>query len=625
MVDPSHTGGAAFHPDQWPLLLPMVLNGTALIFAGFIGLAGLRRRSEAMVGLLAATWGGSAVRNLWRLLAGTPAPLTWADWIDFAVHLVLPAMAVHLCLVVRGSATPRRLRWLYGLVTLFLVAALLPPLVPHRFWLRLAGYCGLLVASAVALQRALAHARDLADPTYRRVLHGLVIVWLASALDYLRVLLGWVETLPAALPYAVPIALTISAWALLQRLVRTSAAVQSANAELERRVQQRTMELEAANAAKSRILASASHDLRQPVVTIGLLVDLLRDLSTDERQRAMVERVDSAVASMETLLGGLLDLSRFEAGTVSPRREAVDLQALFAAIESHACEAARVKGLRLRFRTRRLAARSDPLLLEQILRNLVSNALRYTEQGGVLVTARTRRRHVVLQVWDTGIGIPADQQAAVFEEFVQLHNPARERARGMGLGLAIVHRASQLLGHRLWLRSEPGRGSCFSVELPLAPLPVPVAPPLPAGATPLTGLCLALLEDDVAVRAALEDRLSQWGADVWTFGSLHDLKEACEPLHESGSALPWHLLVTDQRLPDGTGLQALEWLRESSPALGGLIITGNTDRTELALLDGAQATVLHKPFRADVLLAAVLSHRWPGKGAAASAPRVDQP
>lgn len=281
--------------------------------------------------------------------------------------------------------------------------------------------------------------------------------------------------------------------------------------------------------------------------------------------------------------------------------------------ESHASEAARLKGLRLRFRAGPLAARSDPLLLEQILRNLVSNALRYTDHGGVLVTARTRRRHVVLQVWDTGIGIPLEQQAAVFEEFVQLHNPARERSRGMGLGLAIVHRAARLLGHRLWLRSEPGHGSCFSVELPLAPLPAPVAAPLPAGATPLAGLCLALVEDDDAVRAALEERLAQWGADVWTFGSLQQLFEACEPLQESRTPLPWHLLVTDQRLPDGTGLQALARLRESSPRLGGLIITGNTDRAELALLDGADAAVLHKPFRADVLLATVMETQWPGR------------
>lgn len=607
-------GPAAIDAAQLPALIPMVLNGTALIFALFIGLAGLRRRSEALVGVLAVTWGAAAIRNLWRLIVGTPTAHTWVDRVDFGVHIVLPAMAIHLCLLVLGSATRAHLRLLYGSVAVFLCLAFVPALADQLYWLRIGGYCVLLAASALALLRALSRSRPLPDPTHRRVLDGLVIVWIASLIDYARILLGWAEQVPAALPYGVPIALTLSAWALLQRLVRTSAAVQSANAELERRVQQRTHELETANAAKSRFLASASHDLRQPVVTIGLLVDLLRDLCSDERQRTMVERVDNAVASMETLLGGLLDLSRFEAGTVSPRREAIDLQALFCAIESHASEAARQKGLRLRFRTGRLAARSDPLLLEQILRNLVSNALRYTEHGGVLVTARSRRRHVLLQVWDTGIGIPLDQQAAVFEEFVQLHNPARERSRGMGLGLAIVHRAVGLLGHRLWLRSEPGRGSCFTVELPQAPLPVPPPPPpAPVDTRPLEGLCLALLEDDEAVRSALEERLTQWGADVWTFGSLQALFEACEPLLDSRTALPWHLLISDQRLPDGTGLQALVRLRESAPGLGGLIITGNTDRSELALLDDADAEVLHKPFRADVLLLAVQAHHWPSK------------
>lgn len=599
---------------QSAALVPWVLNAAALIFAGFVGLAGLRRGSESTVALVAVLWGAAAVRNLWRITIGTPPPGTWFDWTDFAMHLLLPALALHLCLVLLGTATPGRLRLLYGSVAAFMLAGVWPALAGQLFWLRMGGHSVLLTATGWAFVRALGHTRDQPDPTYRHILHGLAIVWLASAFDYVRILFGWADVVPFALPYAVPAALVMSAWALLQRLVRTSAAVQSTNAELERRVLQRTQELEAANAAKSRFLASASHDLRQPVVTIGLLVDLLRDLSSDARQRAMVDRVDSAVASMETLLGGLLDLSRFEAGTISPRREPVNLQALFDAIESHAGETARRKGLTLRLRNTPLGARSDPLLLEQIVRNLVSNALRYTERGGVLVVARRRRRHVVVQVWDTGIGIPKDQQAAVFEEFVQLHNPAREGTRGLGLGLAIVQRAVGLLGHRLWLRSEPGRGSCFSLELPLAPLPTPVAAPLPAAASPLNHLCVALLEDDPAVRAALEDRFAQWGADVWTFGSLQDLQEACEPLLESQSPLPWHLLVSDQRLPDGTGLQALSRLREHAPWLGGLIITGNTDSAELALLDGADAAVLHKPFRAEVLLGAVLATHWPGKG-----------
>lgn len=595
-------GPALITPHALGGLIPLVLNVTALIFASFIALAWLRRRSELAVGLLAMLWGGASIRNLWRLFIGTPPPFTWMNWVDFAVHLSLPALTIHLCLSLLGPVPKWQIRFLYGTCAAFLLAGLLLFAGNDLYWLRMVGYALLLSSASLAFLRV---HRAVVEPTYATILRCIGLVWLVSVLDYVRILMGWGDTVPSLLPYVVPLALLLSAWALLERLVRTTAQAQLANAELEHRVTQRTGELEAANAAKSRFLASASHDLRQPVVTIGLLIDLLRDLSRDENQRAMIDRVDEAVASMETLLGGLLDLSRFEAGTISPKREPIDLQALFADVASHSLEAARLKGLHLRFRCPRLGVRTDPMLLQQILRNLVSNALRYTETGGVLVTARRRRRHVWIQVWDTGIGIPPDQQGAVFEEFVQLHNPARDRARGLGLGLAIVHRAAALLGHRLFLRSVPGRGSCFGVELPLAEPPARPPAPAPVPAQPLAGLCLALLEDDAAVRAALCERLQQWGADVWAFASLQEVQEACEPLQQIDEPLPWQLFITDQRLPDGTGLQALARLRLLSPALRGIIITGNTRSEELAVLGACEAAVLHKPFRAEILLAEI--------------------
>lgn len=610
---PAHTP----HTAQWagPALIGtndlmglalLVLNVTAFIFAGFIALAWIRRRSELMVGLVAMLWGGASLRNVWRLFVGTPTPYTWMNWVDMAVHMVLPALAIHLCLSILGPVPKKRIRALYGGVAACLLVGL--ALNDHNdlFWLRLVGYASLLVAAFLTFAKAMRRRDAPIDPTHAVILRCLGLVWVASLFDYMRIALGWSSLLPSPLPYAVPLALLMSAWALLQRLVRHTAEAQLANAELERRVQQRTKELEAANAAKSRFLASASHDLRQPVVTIGLLIDLLRDLNRDDTQRAMIDRVDGAVAAMETLLGGLLDLSRFEAGTVSPKREPVDVQTLFNAVASHSHEAARVKGLRIRFRCAAgLGVRTDPLLLEQILRNLVSNALRYTERGGVLVTARRRRRQVWIQVWDTGIGIPVDQQGAIFEEFVQLHNPARERTRGLGLGLAIVQRAAALLGHRLLLRSVPGRGSCFGVELPASTPPAAPVRPLAMPQQPLASLNLALLEDDAAVRAALCERLQQWGADVWTFGTLSELFEACEPLREAGEPLPWSLFITDQRLPDGSGLEALARLRIDAPRLKGIIITGNTRSEELAVLEHCDAAVLHKPFRADVLLAEI--------------------
>jgi CheY-like chemotaxis protein len=335
------------------------------------------------------------------------------------------------------------------------------------------------------------------------------------------------------------------------------------------------------------------------VVTIGLLVGMVRERIASPQVRAMIDKVDDAAAALESLLKGLLDLSRFDAGTIKPRVQTTPLQGLFDAIEAHEAESARSKGLRLALRSTPLAVRTDPLLLEQILRNLVQNAIRYTDRGGVLVAARGRGDRVLLQVWDTGCGIAPAQQSAVFEEFVQIDNPGRDRARGLGLGLAIVKRTADLLGHRIGLRSMPRRGSCFSVEVPAAPsqriMPASVAD----ARTPLYALDVLVLEDDGAVRASLAARLEGWGARVRAIGDLAQLRGLLK------QPLRIDLLVTDQRLPSGSGLEAIALVRAHLPAVAALVVTGNTAPDELATLTSAGVPVLHKPFRAAALLRAI--------------------
>jgi len=226
---------------------------------------------------------------------------------------------------------------------------------------------------------------------------------------------------------------------------------------------------ESALTEKNMFLATASHDLRQPVAAIGLLVGLARDRVADAGQAGLLDRIQGAVRALEGLLRGLLDLSRLDSAAGAPLRQAVPLQALFDGLALHHQADAQARGLRLLLRPTRLQVDSDPVLLDQVLRNLVGNALHHTRRGGVLVAARRHGAHGVrLQVWDTGIGIPADQQQRVFEPFVQLHDPWPGRHPGQGLGLAIVRRAVDLLGHPLLLRSVPGQGSCFSIGLPLA-------------------------------------------------------------------------------------------------------------------------------------------------------------
>ena len=360
---------------------------------------------------------------------------------------------------------------------------------------------------------------------------------------------------------------------------------------------------QAALAAKTHFLASASHDLRQPVTTIGLLVGLVAEGVKEDRLKAMLARVTESVGALEDLLRGLLDLSRLDSGTVIPSIAPVKLGSLYASIGLHAQPVADAKGLRLRFRGDALGVRSDPVLLQQMLLNLVDNALRYTDRGGVLVSARQRGKgRVLLQVWDSGCGIALQDQQAVFEEFVQLGNAERDRRKGLGLGLAIVKRSAALLEHSLQLQSRPGRGSRFSIELPFEPTAALTARTLlpPAEPRSLTGTLLWLLEDEPSVREALAARLVAWGAHVESFGRLAELEGGIA----RGLAAP-HALLTDHRLPDGNGLQAIDRVRAHHGQIPALVLTGDTGPHELAQFRERGAQVLHKPFRHSELRALV--------------------
>lgn len=245
---------------------------------------------------------------------------------------------------------------------------------------------------------------------------------------------------------------------------------------------------------------------------------------------------------------------------------------------------------------------SDPLLLEQILRNLVGNAVRYTQRGGVLVSARQRgTAHVLLQVWDTGAGIPPESQAQVFGEFVQLDNEARARAGGLGRGLSLVRRAAGVMGAPVVLRSTIGRGSCFSVELPLAGFESSRGIAAPAGESGLHGREVWVIEDDPEVREALRLRLGGLGATVRAFADLGSVRRA---LQRPPLALP-ELLVSDQRLPDGTGMEVAQLLRSHDATLPVLLVTGDTAPADIARLYASGLPVLHKQFTSGELLAAV--------------------
>lgn len=593
--------------------LPIWLNVAGAALAVFMLLIWWRRRSERLLGSFGAVWILIAACNITHYqMVGTPSTLQMTAL--YIAQLLSGAMLCRTAMVlaVRRQAVASGV--LQASTVLLLALAFWGWLTDSLEDVRAASYP--LVYAGVALSLLpLWHQTLRLRPLLRGFLAAAVGLSLLSGLHDYVYWRGMTSVMDAYwLPYALPVSLAIVGGVLVKRLVGALHQVEQLNADLERRVVERTEALQQANLAKTRFLTAASHDLRQPVVTIGLLIDLLRE-QVPIALRPMTDRVDEAVSAMEDLLKGLLDLSRLEAGTVRPRLQTVALQPLFDAIASHEAEAARRKGIALRFRPTRDAVVSDQVMLEQILRNLVSNAVRYTEHGGVLVAARRRGDEVRIEVWDTGLGIPVAHQRTVFEEFVQLAEPPGQPAvarrsgepadgrHGLGLGLSIVQRSAALLGHRLQLRSRLDRGSCFSVLVPRAPVHPPPASVTPADHRPLQGLRLVVVEDEPAVQGALRARLEAWGASVETCDGLVTLRRslAARPRGRLGI----DLLITDHRLRGATGIEVVDAVQRYGGQVPVLVITGDTAPDDLALMAASGLPVLHKPFRADALLAAI--------------------
>ncbi|MGB0126681.1 MAG: HAMP domain-containing sensor histidine kinase [Rhodocyclaceae bacterium] len=291
-------------------------------------------------------------------------------------------------------------------------------------------------------------------------------------------MLLWV-VLAGALPAAWSVVgMTIYALVLLQsgrgynEAIRRSFELRLANADLVQRLTRKNREAERADAAKSRFLTAASHDLRQPLQSLSLLSATLALRLGEGEERQLVRGISSSVETVQGQFAALMDISRLDAGLVSPEYRDFPLAPLLAKLAGEFAPVAAAKGLSLRVGPCGYWVRSDADLLQRTLRSLLANAIHYTDRGAVMVLARWRRAGVEIEVRDSGIGIAPEQQEYVFEEFFQLNNPARDRRKGMGLGLAIAKRVADLLGHPLRLRSAAGRGSVFSV---LVPRSAPVA------------------------------------------------------------------------------------------------------------------------------------------------------
>ena len=407
--------------------------------------------------------------------------------------------------------------------------------------------------------------------------------------------------------YTGAVLVLLTAWMLLERYQQAYAAYRDLNLELEERVRAANAELqlrlaqteaareqaEQASIAKSRFFASASHDLRQPLHSLGLFTSALDEHLTSPQARATARSIQESISALESLFDSLLDLSRLDAGVITVQPRNVALQGLFDRLgrEFHA-EAAE-RELRLRFVPTRAVVRTDPLLLERILTNLVANALRYTRRGGVVVGVRRRASRMAIDVCDTGVGIPADKQALVFEEFYQVDNPGRDRRRGLGLGLAIVRRLARLLDHPLRLRSLPGRGSCFSIEIPAGEGPVDEtedAPPM-LDDDALRGVRVLVVDDDLMVRDGTATLLRQWRAEPRTTASSSEAQQLVQE-----GFVP-DVLIVDLRLGEAhDGVFVVEALRRQlRRELPALLVSGDTGAAELMRVRASGIPLLTKP------------------------------
>lgn len=382
------------------------------------------------------------------------------------------------------------------------------------------------------------------------------------------------------------------------------------NLKLVKQLEEKTAIAEKANRAKTMFLAAASHDLRQPVYALTLFIDALDGSGLTPAQQDMLRHARVANQASSEMLKTLLDFSRVDAGVINPQMRPMALAPLLQQMDEEFGPQAYQK--KLLYRTHATAAwvHSDEQLIALILRNLISNALRYTASGGVLVGVRQRGNLVVLQVWDTGIGIAPDQHAEVFEEFLQLGNTERDQRKGLGMGLAIAAGLARTLQARITLASRPGRGSVFSLELPLhwEPLPKPMRQPKTADAalsikTPprsLQGITVLVVDDEETVRAGLQAVLHGWGCIVLLAEGLDDaLKRVAEQRPD--------VLITDYRLRGGlTGGEVIKVLRltlgnNAGEPLPSIIITGDTHPERMIEAQSYGTLLLHKPIGAATL------------------------
>ena len=427
-------------------------------------------------------------------------------------------------------------------------------------------------------------------PAYRAFMYPTFVL---SALPFLfggdlwhlLIGLGTLAFLPVVLRYA----------ARVCHELRAAIDVRLQNAGLVEELRAQKKAAEEASVAKSRFLAVASHDLRQPLHALELFVQALEETPLPAHANQLVSNVRRSVNSMEELFDALLDISRLDAGAVRPRVESLPLADLFERLSFEYAPVAKQKGLSLSVVKTSVYVRSDPTLLARIVRNLVANAVRYTERGQVTIGCRRHGAQVRIEVWDTGPGIAPEKHALVFQEFTQLGNPDRDRRKGLGLGLAIVERLARLLGHEVELRSRVGKGSVFAVTVPRGQLDDHAILDPRAEITAhfdLGGRLVLVVQSNLADRESVRELLTTWNCEVLAAASGPEMRASLGALSR-----PPDLIIADEPGAGDSGGTVVEMLRNEFNADVPALLVSVTVGPGMpgAVRDGLP--VLHKPFR----------------------------
>ncbi len=469
----------------------------------------------------------------------------------------------------------------------------------------------------------------------RALLTMILACWSAggvsTAAAYARAFYAYVA--PALLPLAllwlmagdaqsIAVAMLLMLFGLMQvffvrdneRVVRESFVIRYENQLLLEALERERQEVllardraEEANRAKSRFLAAASHDLRQPLHALSLYSATLKLRAADRTSSDIAGHINEALASLAALVDSLLDISKLDAGAVRPELQRTSVKALIERIEADYRPVAREKGLEFRVAPVDAQVETDPVLLERVVRNLVDNAFKYTAAGSIALSAELDERTVRIAVHDTGPGIAESERERIFEEFYQIGNPQRDRTKGLGLGLAIVRRLAQLLGLKVQLETRPGGGSTFALTLARvadsSPLPQASRAPAADDASALVGARVLVIDDETSVRVGMRGLLESWGCRVMTCSGFDEAQRLLDDY-----ALGVDVIVADFRLPQHeNGIETVRRLRARLGDVPALMVSGDTAPERLREAQASGLPFLHKPVSAEVLKKTMLA------------------